>query len=314
MSQTRSRHRVADASAAPKANSLLLRKALALVLLPALAACASVSPATNQVSIAIRSDARPIAPDEARGLPPKELANILLASPHPDAVEATVGPEGMEAPIPPTGPASIRMKLYLDPALSAHRGFCERIIATVMMAPAGRLAGGSVAAARPKSVTTEIAYKWIGPKKNFAACRTPRSSFFTPNAELTNALETVRMLVAAREEARSHRRLPFALTVDDQMAREMNEFRKRGLLQIPPEEVITDARAALASLDIGMVSFAGPSHRASSDVFRDGDRSLQGRPLDGRIVFLGGVWTAGLIVEGGRVTLIRLKRAIPPPF
>lgn len=315
MSQTRSRHRVANASAAPKANSLLLRNALALVLLPALAACASVSPATNQVSIAIRSDARPITPDEARGLPPKELADILLARPHPDAVEATVGPEGMEAPTPP-GPASIRIKLYLEPALSVHRGFCERITATVMLSRAYRLGNGPIPAARPQVVTTETSYRWIGLKMPSSACPAPRDSFFQPDeSERAIALETVRILVAARDNARSRRPLAFALTVDDQMARQVNDYLQRSMSKSQPMQVITDARAALASLNAGMISFAGPSRRAGSDILTASDLiDARGRQLDGRIIFQAGGWTAGLVVDGGRLIRIRLVRAIAPPF
>lgn len=297
------------------AASMLRRNALTLVLLVTVSACASTSPATGQPSIAIRSDARLIAPDEAQGLPPQELADILLAQPRPAAVEATVGPEGMDAPTPP-GPASIRIKLYFEPALSLHRGFCERLSATVMMSRADRLENGLLAPAKPQSVTTETSYRWIGLNTPSSACPAPRHSFFNPDAdELTVALETVRILVAARDHARSRRPLAFELTVDDQMARTLNDYRQRSMSKSPPMQVISDARTALGSLNLGTISFAGPSRRAASDILTASDLvDARGRQLDGRIIFLGGEWTAGLVLDDGRLTRVRLVRAIPPPF
>lgn len=80
-------------------------------------------------------------------------------------------------------------------------------------------------------------------------------------------------------------------------------------------EIITDPIEALASLPIDSVTFAGPAARASPNVLSESDiTNVEGGSLEPVTLFLGGVWTVGLVIDDFQVAVIRLLRRIPPPF
>lgn len=284
---------------------------LASALVPSLAVAA---PAGSVLQV--RADAPPVSPDQANALAPAALGDLLLGPGHPPVVEATIGPEGLEPPPPPGAPVATRIKLYLQPSHGLEPGFCERIVATIYLKPVDRLPDGNLPAAGPDKLSTETAYRWVG-KQRDAACDAPRYAFFIPDAgEKEQALQAVRLLASASRAAQQSRRLTFEVSVEDKEGPEMAAF-ERDNPQLPagtPMQTITDARQALAALPVDMVQYAG-RRGMSAGLFHDSDPvGRSGRTLQAMTLFLGGDWYAGLVIDGGRIKLIRLLRKIPAPF
>jgi hypothetical protein len=83
----------------------------------------------------------------------------------------------------------------------------------------------------------------------------------------------------------------------------------------PELKIITNAKKALASLPVGAVSFSGLASTAYPDVLRPSDRTDNiGTKQRAMTIFLGDVWSVGLIISGGQIKLMRLVREIPAPF
>ncbi|WP_162875395.1 hypothetical protein [Sphingomonas crusticola] len=274
--------------------------------------------ALSIAALALRPDAPALTPDQARMMAAPALADALLATGHPSAVEALVGTEGMVPP-PPPGPTEITpITLYLKAAPSRQKGFCERIVAQIALQPAQRLGGRRLAPALPDRLATSIAYRWIGNDRGKTACEAPRWNFFAPDpAETASVLKAVRLLARAQQEAKAGKSLPFPISVDDQYGPQMLEFERShpALLPLPGLKIITDGQQALADLPMEAIRYAGPADRAFPMLLKPAELApRRGIAVEAMTLFLADRWTASMVLGGRRIVLLRLRRAIPAPF
>lgn len=168
----------------------LMLGALSLIATPLLGA----DPAERSAP-RLRENGPAITPEQAVALSAAALGDALLAPGHPPVTEVTVGPEGMEPPTPPGMPDFTRIKLYLEPIRSGKTDFCERVIATVYLAPVNRLKDGHLPASPAARISTQTAYRWVGPPQNGITCTASKYQFFTAKPEAEDqALEAVHLL------------------------------------------------------------------------------------------------------------------------
>lgn len=267
-------------------------------------------------AVALRADPVPVAPDEARRLSPDALAERLLAPGHPPAMQVVVGPQGMEPPTPPNSPERTRIRLFLRPVpLAGSDDFCERTIVTLFLKPAWRSTDGTIPATTAENLSTAQAYRWAGDGRAHG-CDGSRWHYFQPRpGELAETLDIVRRLARARDRAASHRRLGFAVTLDDPQGR---EFRALELsdpsMPGPPTVVLTDARAALADMPIGEVGYVGPVDGIGGIPPMDLTNREHGRGAATAALFIGNDWNVGIAWRGDRITRVELIHHYPPPF
>ncbi|MEO8375236.1 MAG: hypothetical protein ABI471_08420 [Sphingomonas bacterium] len=296
-------------------SALMKSHAIAAIMLLAPAALCAAEPDVA-TTIRLRQDGPSIAPEDAKGLTPQALGDVLLAPGHPPVTEVAVGAQGMDPPTPPDSP--VRVKLYLEPASSEQTGFCQRIIATVYLDPAGSSKDAGSAKGRPNNLSTETAYRWSDETRKASACSAPKFAFFIPRpGEQQQALEAVRLLASARRAARQGTRLSFPVSIEDKEGPEMLAYQRRypQRPRIAGLRIMRDAKKALASLPVDAVTFAGPSSTAGSDLLHASDLVDAKRPsLRGMTIFLGGDWVVGLAIAERRIFRMRLLRQIPPPF
>lgn len=274
--------------------------------------------AATAMTVVLREDGPALTLEEANASTPTALGDALLAPGHPPVTEATVGPEGMEAPTPPGMPVITRIKLYLQPVPSLQQpDFCQRVIATVYLKPVDRLQDGRLPPSSPADISTEVAYRWIGTGRSALACIASKDNFFVPtpkDAQL--AIASVRLLASARQEARRGGRLSFPVSVQDNEGPAILAYvRDRHEPPIPGMTIITNAKKALADLQVDAVRYAGPASGASPDILTKSDVEKSGgsNPL-AITIFLGGDWVAGIVADHGQIKRIRLRREIPAPF
>lgn len=262
-------------------------------------------------AVQLRGDAPSVSPDQAEAMTPQKLGDLLLGREHPPALEARIGPEGMEAPPAPGRPISTRVKLYLEPRPSAMKGFCERTVATIYLEAVDRLSDGSIPASRPKTLSTEQAYQWVGAERSASRCKQSKNRYFIPRpGDDQRALEVVSLLASSSEAASQGKRPPFPVSLEDRMGPEMLAFQRTHPKVLPPNtkiEIITDEKRALASLPLDEISFVGAASTAYPNIVQSVD------PQQAITVFLGGVWVVGLELKRGRLNQMRLLRQIPAP-
>lgn len=291
----------------------LMLGALSLIATPLLAA----EPAERSTP-RLRENGPAITPEQAVALSAAALGDALLAPRHPPVTEVTVGPEGMEPPTPPGMPDFTRIKLYLEPIRSGKTGFCERVIATVYLAPVNRLKDGHLPASPAARISTQTAYRWVGPPQNGVTCTASKYQFFTTKPEAEDqALEAVHLLGLASQDAKLGRRVSFPVSVKDREGPSMLAYERQHpeIPRDPELKIITNAKKALASLPVDAVSFSGLASTAYPDVLRPADRTNRiGTGQRAMTIFLGGDWAVGLIVSGGQIKLMRMVREIPAPF
>lgn len=291
----------------------LMIGALSLIATPLLAA----EPADRSTP-RLRENGPAITPEQAVALSAAALGDALLAPGHPPVTEVTVGPVGMEPPTPPGMPHSTRIQLYLKPVGSEKTGFCERVIATVYLAPVNPLKDGHLPASSAARISTRTVYRWVGPPQNGVTCTASKYQFFyvKPEAE-DQALEAVHLLGLASQDANLGRRISFPMSVEDRLGPRMLAYQRQHpeIASNPEPKIITNAKKALASLPIGAVSFSGLASTASPDVLRPSDRTNKiGTGRRAMTIFLGGDWVVGLIISGGQIKMMRIVREIPAPF
>ncbi len=290
----------------------MLASLMVLISVPSLGAAATLMPAVK-----LREGGPAITLDQAKTMTPQALGEALLVPSHLPVTEVTIGPEGMEPPTPPGRPTVTRVKLFLQPVRSEQQGFCERVIASVLLKPVFRSAEGKLPASGPDSVSTQTAYRWVGRTRDDASCGAPKLEFFVPQpGGAPQAFAVVRLLAQARQDARRGRHLTFPLSVEDREGPQMMAFDREHSEQPPTPRltIITDARKALASLPLGEITFAGQSAAASPDILRVSDLiDDHGHGFQGMTVFLDD-WTVGLVIDDNRIVRMRMLRQIPAPF
>jgi hypothetical protein len=291
----------------------LLLATLSVITSPLLAA-----EPTEGSTVRLRENGPAITPEQAKALSAAALGDALLAPGHPPVTEVTVGPEGMEPPTPPGVPDSTRIKLYLEPIRSEKTGFCERVIATVYLAPVNRSNDGHLPASPAARMSTQIAFRWVGLPQNGVACTASKYQFFTakPEAE-DDALEAVRLLGLASHDAKLGRRISFPVSIEDREGPSMLAYERQHpeVPRIPELKIITNAKKALASLPVDAVSFSGLASTAFPTVLRPADQTNKMGPGPRAMtIFLGGDWAVGLIISDGQIKLMRMVREIPAPF
>ncbi len=273
---------------------------------------------TERATVRLRENGPVITPEEAKALSAAALGDALLAPGHRPVSEVTVGPEGMDPPTPPGILESTRIKLYLEPIRSEKIGFCERAIATVYLAPVNRLKDGHLPASPAARISTQIAFRWVGLSRNGVACAASKYQFFTAKPEAEDeALEAVRLLGLASQDAKLSRRLSFPVSIEDREGSSMLAYERQHpeVPHIPELKIITDAKEALASLPVDAVSFSGLASTAYPTVLRPADQpNKMGPGQRAMTIFLGGDWAVGLIISNGQIKLMRIVRELPAPF
>lgn len=291
---------------------------LMLVALPLIATPLSAAEPAERSTTRLRENGPAITPEQAVALSAAALGDALLAPGHPPVTEVTVGPVGMEPPTPPGMPHSTRIELYLKPVRSGKTGFCERVIASVYLAPVSRLNDGHLPASPAARISVRTAYRWVGTPQNGVICTASKHQFFWAKPETKNqALEAVHLLGLASQDAKLGRRISFPVSVEDRLGPRMLAYERQHpeIARDPELKIITNAKKALASLPVGAVSFSGLASTAYPDVLRPSDRTDNiGTKQRAMTIFLGDVWSVGLIISGGQIKLMRLVREIPAPF
>lgn len=269
--------------------------------------------------LTLKTDGASISPERAKSLSPKALGEALLADADSQVVEATVGPQGMEPPLPPGEPVRTRIKLYLQPTPAAEPGFCQQLVATIILKPVKPMQDGTASSWRREDIFTDVAYRWVGGSPQDAlTCSAPRTRFFTPEPrEAKQTLQVVRLVASASAAARDGRSPRFPVSVEDQLGPEMLNYQQKHpeLSPIRGLRIIRDPREALAALPVDTISFAGPASRAYPGILQASDlKTSDKRPVEPMTLFMGGQWTVGLVLYEGQITRMRLRRAIPAPF
>ncbi|MCD2325309.1 hypothetical protein LQ953_14900 [Sphingomonas sp. IC-56] len=204
------------------------------------------------------------------------------------------------------------MKLYLEPKPSAMNGFCERTVATIYLNAVDLSSDGSIPASRPKTLSTERAYQWIGAGRSASRCKQSKNQYFIPQpGDDKRALEVVSLLASASEAASQGKSPPFPVSLEDRMGAEVLAFQRTHPEMLSPKtkiEIITDEKRALASLPLDEISFVGAASTADPNIVHSVD------PQQAITVFVGGVWVVGLELQRGRLNQMRLLRQIPAPF
>lgn len=280
-------------------------------------ALAPTAECAESSQLQLRENGPALTPEKARALGAPALGDALLALGHPPITEVTIGPEGMEAPPAPNTPIVTRIKLYSKPIRSVTAGFCERIVASVFLAPADRLPDRSLQATPASRLSIQTAYRWVGRGNNDDVCVASKYNFFIPEPSVTaSALEAANLLGLASLAAKQGRRLPYPVSVNDLEGPSMLAFERQHpeLARNPELEVITDAKKALASLPVDAVSFAGPSASFYRNVLDPADNAVAAAGGGEEMtISLGQNWTVGIIVDDHRIKVMRILREIPAP-
>ena len=267
-------------------------------------------------SVALRTDGPSVDPKAAEQLSPEAVGNLLLAPGHPPVTDVRIGPEFM-VPYPPGVKIPTRFELHLKPFKSREPGFCERTIAIVHLASVDQLPDRSVPSSRPDTIETRTGYQWAGrAKESVKGCGEPKRPFLVPKPEeRADALRLIRILASAQARARRVKRQPYLMSVEDSVGPGMREYQREH-----PEdeqfdwEVFTDPHKALLAVPLDAVSYAGPSSAFSPNILTEDDRGRMSLDMRTASVFAGGEWTIGMILRGDEIILMRMQRAIPPPF
>lgn len=265
-------------------------------------------------AIALRADAPALTPEEASRLEPAAIGDALLAPGHDQVVEAVVGPEGMEPPIPPGPTVVTRIKLFFRPRHSTgYPDFCEQREVWLQLRPAAR-SGDAIVPAMPDRIELQRAkFRWVG--RGGGSCDAPRRAFFAVQYDETAGLAAVRRLAGLRQLARLPGVLPFELTIDDQEGRAEIQLAREhpDLVPSPPREM-TDARAALATLPLDDITASQRANDWADGLAPVDVAAIKVGTRHGWSVTLQPDWVVALVSDGGRLTAVRIVRRPPPPF
>ena len=275
-------------------------------------------PASAGPAVVVNEQATPMKLGAASALNAQRLADALLGEGHADVESATVGPQGMDAPLPP-GPAVdtvADMRFVPTPAPTA--GFCRRVVATLTMSPVSKGVTSREALYQPTSVKTRTEYRWAGRSADAKGCATPRATFFAAADDgLEQQLDVVRLVARASERARRGGRPSFAVTVDDRMGPEMIAFEAGhpdATHRATQWRVYTDGAKALAAVPASDVFAAYPTWAYYADPFTEAEVTRAKRADIALWTIRASVWTVGLQTKDGRIVAVRLVRATPAPF
>lgn len=270
-------------------------------------------------AIALRTDPPAMTFAESRAMTPAQLGDALLAPGHPVVVAADVGLRAPMPPPPPGAPYQMPITLVMAGEASQEAGFCERVVAHVLLAPSV-FKGGRAPLSPPVSVTTERTYSRLAENRNPTECATEQKPYFSVSeTDAPRSFALIRQLVALQARAKSHRRLPLQVSIDDQsalMARDFARNNKDPDLRPSKEEMtaITSGRVALAKLPLDAIAYIQPNSLSYRGLIEPAERvNSQGVPRALATMFAGGEWTVDMALEDGRIVVMRILRQIPPP-
>ena len=271
-------------------------------------------------AIAVRADPPTMTFAEARTMTPAQLGDALLAPGHPVVVAAEVG---QRAPMPPPPPGAfyqMPITLVMAGKVSEEAGFCERLVAHVLLAPS-IFREITAPLSPPVSVTMERTYSWRANAKDATECASVRKPYFSVSEmDAPRSFALIRQLVSLQARARSHRALRLRVSIDDQSVEMTREFARRNKdpdLQPSKEELtaITSGRVALAKLPLDAIAYIHPRSLSYHDLIERAERlDSRGAPRELASLFAGGEWTVDMALENGRIVVMRVLRRVPAPF
>ncbi|MES3099971.1 hypothetical protein [Sphingomonas faeni] len=268
-------------------------------------------------TIEVRRDGPPLTLEQARAMTPAALGDALLTSPHPPIVEAVVGPEGMVPPPPPDTPEATEIKLFAAAVPASQPGFCEKVRATITLAPVMRREG-TLPPARAQAVSSTPLYRWAEPSAGPARCEAKRYAFFALDPGLGDRAFTVIRLLGTLKNAYDRK---VQISIDDRGAREMRDYAKghRDEMKDMPKDAITpivSGRSAISKFPISSITAIRRYVDAwdRNPLTRTDLKAVKDHGWEAYQIFAGGEWDTGVIVDGDRIVTVRFVKAVPPPF
>lgn len=270
-------------------------------------------------TIALRADPPALTFAEARAMTPAQLADAVLAPGHPVVVAAEVGQHAPMPPPPPGRPYRMPITLVMAGEVSPEAGFCERLVAHVLLAPAIR--DETMAPLPPPvSLTTERRYSWRADVRDTSECATVRKPYFSVrDTDASRSFALIRQLARLQKRARACRSLPLRISIDDQSAEMTRAFARINTdPDLRPSEAdmtaITSGRVALAKLPLDAIAHIDPDSPSHHGLIEPADRvDSRGAPRTLASLFAGGEWSVDMALESGRIVVLRILRRIPPP-
>ena len=268
-------------------------------------------------TVDVRQNGPAITLEQAKAMTPAELGDALLAPNHPPIVEASVGPIGMMAPPPPESPIESEIRLYTASQLSNEPDFCEKVQATVTLAPVTRINGTLPPAQAVRLVKTKL-YRWAAKGTKPSTCEGKHYDFFETRANTAKlSFKVIRLLAALQEKRGSGA----TLSINDEYARSNRAYLSKHPLysdNFPKLSTIqiTNGRIALIQFPITSISSINEySGSWPSNILTTNDLIQRGGPkLKALSLFAGGLWSAGVVLSDNKITTVRYVREIPPPF
>lgn len=269
--------------------------------------------AARPATLEVRKDGPGVTLDQARKMPPDQLADMLLAPGHPKIESAMVGRMVVRPPPPPGIPRVTVVRLYTAAQPSTKAGFCERKVAAVSLKPVYATSDG-IPPAAADFVTVETVYKWHGPGK--IACGGIAESYFDPvHSKIGDrAFDVIRMFSALQRA--SWGRIPKGVTVSvsDTAAPVWRAYAKGNAgheLTQDDLTTLTDGRKALVDFPLEDVTWVIDGENAGGNPLTAEDMRANG-PTTRSTYLWAGIWAAGVVVSGGKITTVRIRKAIPP--
>lgn len=286
--------------------------------MPIIASLFLASQVPAVASVAFKTDAKPMTLTDAERLGPTQMANAWLVAGHPSVERATIGPQGMSAPLPPGPAVETGATVLFVPAPASDTHFCQRIVADLTMSPISRDVTSRQALYRPTAIKTDTQYRWAGGAASAASCAKSGATFFKIDPNLGNQqFGIISAVAAAGARSRGGRRPSFPVTVDDREGREMLAF-EAGTPNASRRPggwtVYTDGTKALAAVPFTAAFAVYPTSSTYADPFTKAEISNANAQKLTAWTIRASDWTVGVLVEDGRIKVMRLIRAVPPPF
>ncbi len=137
-----------------------------------------------------------------------------------------------------------------------------------------------------------------------------------PDEGKAEALEAVRLLAKAQMMAMRTGRLASPTSIDDVLGPEWLKYEREHPEEDRTEglEILTDARKALSSVPMTHVESVRSAYAGYSEALSADDIKMASPSSRAVSIFAFNEWNIGMIISQGRIVLLRIKRAFPPPF